>query len=188
MKVTPLDLRQQKFRTAFRGFDPNEVTALLDQVADDYEQALRDADRLRQEVTRLDGLVTEHREHERNLRNTLLTAQRLADEIRSGAEQDARRLVADAEGRAELVLQKTQARLEDVQREIDGLKLKRRDVETSIESVIGALRNALEFVKDQEAKEREDKILLHRPRQADAAQSGQGAAHPAGAVERKAQG
>jgi cell division initiation protein len=188
MKVTPLDLRQQKFRSVFRGFDPNEVTALLDQVADDYEQALHEADRLRQEVARLDGLVNEHREHERNLRNTLLTAQRLADEIRSGAEQDARRIVQEAEGRSELLLQKTQARLEEVQREIDGLKLKRRDVENSLESVIGALRNALDFVKDQEARERDEKILLHRPRQAEGAAAPGAPPHAADAPERKAQG
>jgi len=186
MKVTPLDLRQQKFRSAFRGFDPNEVTALLDQVADDYEQALREAERLRQEVVRLDGLVNEHREHERNLRNTLLTAQRLADEIRSGAEQDARRLLQEAEGRAELLLQKTQARLEDVQREIDGLKLKRRDVETSVESVITSLRNALDYVKDQESKERDEKILLHRPRQTDTTASA--IEFPGESGERTAQG
>jgi hypothetical protein len=46
--------------------------------------------------------------------------------------------------------------------------LKRRDVETSLESTIQTLRNTLEYVREQEAREREDKILLHRPRQADA--------------------
>ena len=81
MNVTPLDLRQQQFRTAMRGFDKDEVTAFLAEAADDYAGAMREADRLRQEVARLEGVVNEHREHERNLRNTLLTAQRLADEI-----------------------------------------------------------------------------------------------------------
>ena len=51
-----------------------------------------------------------------------------------------------------------------MQREIDGIKLKRREVETSIEATIQTLRNTLEFVREQEAREREDKILLHRPR------------------------
>lgn len=73
----------------------------------------------------------------------------------------------EAQGRSDLLLEKTQARLEDVQREIDGLKLKRRDVETTIESTIQTLRNTLEFVREQEAREREDKILLHRPRHAE---------------------
>ena len=64
-------------------------------------------------------------------------------------------------------LETTQARLEDVQREIDGLKLKRRDVETSIEATIQVLRNTLEFVREQEARDRDEKILFHRPRHAD---------------------
>ena len=54
-----------------------------------------------------------------------------------------------------------------MQREIDGLKLKRRDVETSIEATIQTLRNTLEFVREQEARERDDKILFHRPRLAE---------------------
>jgi cell division initiation protein len=165
MKVTPLDLRQAKLRVVMRGYDRNEVDALLSEVADDYEQALRESDRLHQDLLRLEAVVTEHREHERNLRNTLLTAQRLSDEIREHAEQDSRRIVEDAESRAELILQKSEGRFEEVQREIDGLKLKRRDVETTLQSTIATLRNALQFVREQEQKERDDKILLHRPRQ-----------------------
>jgi cell division initiation protein len=164
MNVSPLDLRQQRFRNAVRGFDKVEVTSFLLAAADDYEQALREADRLRQDVSRLEAIVNEQREHERGLKNTLLAAQKLADEIKSNAEQEARRLVRDAQARSDLVLEKMQARLEDVQREIDGLKLKRRDVETTIEATIQTLRNTLEYVREQEAHERDDKILVHRPR------------------------
>ena len=166
MKVTPLDLRQAKLRVVMRGYDRNEVDALLSEVADDYEQALRESDRLQQDLLRLEAVVTEHREHERNLRNTLLTAQRLSDEIQAHAEQESRRIVEDAESRAELILQKSEGRIEEVQREIDGLKLRRRDVETTLHSTIATLRNALQFVREQDQKERDDKILLHRPRQA----------------------
>ena len=164
MNVSPLDLRQQRFRSAVRGFDKVEVTSFLAAVADDYEQALREADRLRQDLTRMEAVLSEHREAERNLRNTLLTAQKLADDIKANAEEEARRIIRDAEARSDFLLQKTQARLEDVQREIDGLKLKRKDVETSIESTIQTLRNTLEFVREQEQRDRDEKILLHRPR------------------------
>jgi cell division initiation protein len=164
MNVSPLDLRQQRFRISVRGFDKVEVTSFLLAVADDYEQALRETDRLRQEVSRLEAIVAEHREHERSLKTTLLAAQRLADDIKNTAEQEARRITRDAQSRSDLLIEKTQARLEDIQREIDGMKLKRRDVETTIESTIQTLRNTLEYVREQEAHEREDKILLHRPK------------------------
>jgi cell division initiation protein len=117
---------------------------------------------------RVEAAVTEHREHEKNLQNTLTTAQKLSDDIKASAEVEAGRIIRDAERRSELLLEKTQARLEDVQREIDGLKLKRRDAETSIEATISTLKNTLEFVREQEARERDEKrdekILLHRPR------------------------
>jgi cell division initiation protein len=166
MNISPLDLRQQRFSSAFRGFDKVEVASFLAAVADDYEQALRETDKLRQDLVRMEAALSEHREHERNLRNTLLTAQRLSDEIREHAEQEAKRLVREAEGRAEVIVEKTQARMEDIQREIDGLKLKRREVETSIEATIQTLRNTLEYVRQHDVRDADDKILLHRPRQA----------------------
>jgi cell division initiation protein len=167
MNVTPLDLRQQQFRTTLRGFDKDEVTAFLAEAADDYAEAIREADRLRQEVARLEGLVAEHREHERNLRNTLMTAQRLADEISDNAHKQAAIIIKDAETRAGLIIEKAQSRYEDVQREIDGLRLKRREVEGSVEAVISSLKNTLEFVREQDARDRDDKVLQHRPRQSD---------------------
>jgi cell division initiation protein len=160
-------MRQQKFRRTVRGFDPVEVTSFLTAVADDYEQALREADRLRQDLVRMEGILSEHREHERSLKMTLMAAQKLSEDIRHNAEEEARRLIREAQGRSDLLLEKAQARLEDIQREIDGLKLKRRDVETSIESTIQTLRNTLEYVREQEVREREERILLHRPRQTD---------------------
>ena len=77
MKVTPLDLRQQRFKSVMRGFDRDEVTQFLSEVADDYEQALRDAEKVREDLARTQAQLDELRDHERNLRNTLLTAQRL---------------------------------------------------------------------------------------------------------------
>ena len=187
MNVSPLDLRQQRFRKAFRGFDTVEVTSFLAAVADDYEQALRETDRLRQDLMRMEAVLNEHREHEKNLQATMMTAQKLSDDIRaaadaeakriiSAAEADGKRLLRETESRSDLLLEKTQARLEDIQREIDGLRLKRKDVETTIEASISALRNTLEYVREQESRERDDRILLHRPRHAESAENTD--AHP----------
>jgi cell division initiation protein len=141
---------------------------------------LRETDRLRQDLMRMEAVLNEHREHEKNLQATMMTAQKLSDDIKAtadaegkrivnGAEADAKRILREAESRSDMLLEKTQARLEDIQREIDGLKLKRKDVETTIEASIMALRTTLEFVREQESRERDDRILLHRPRHVDAA-------------------
>lgn len=162
MNVSPLDLRQTHFRKALRGFDPVEVTALLTAVADDYEQALRETDRLRQDVARMEAMLNEHREAEKNLRTTLMAAQKLADDIKASAEEEARRIIAGAEERSNMMIQKAQLRVEDVQRDIDGLRLKRKDAETTVESTIQALRNTLEFVREQDASEHEERAPLRK--------------------------
>jgi cell division initiation protein len=165
MRIAPMDLRQQRFRIGFRGFDRTEVVAFMTEAADDYEHALREIDRLRQDVARTEALLTEHREREANLRNTLLTAQRLADEVKEAAQNEARMIVREAQGRADLILQKGHSRLEEVERGINEMRLRRRTVEGSLEASIQTLYHALEFIRDQDKPE--EKVLLHRPRQAD---------------------
>jgi cell division initiation protein len=188
MKVTPLDLRQQKFQTVMRGYDRGEVNAFLAEAADDYENALRENDRLRQELSKAEAVLGEHRGQEKNLRNTLLTAQKLADDIREGAQQEAARILREAEGRAELLLQKNQARVDEVQREIDGLRMKRREVETSLEGIIATLNNTVAFVREQDSRHRDEKVLLHRPRYVEPAPPGAAATEGEPAVVAAAQG
>ena len=167
MRIAPLDLRQPRFKAAFRGFDKTEVVAFLTEAADDYEHALREIDRLRQDLSRVESLLAEHRDREANLRNTLLTAQRLSDEIKDAAQNEARLVVKEAQGRSDLLLQKAQLRLEEVERDINEMRLRRRGVEGSLEASIQALYHALEFIREQDRPD--EKVLLHRPRQTDTA-------------------
>jgi cell division initiation protein len=115
------------------------VVAFLTEAADDYEHALREIDRLRQDVYRLEQSLVEHRERESALRNTLLTAQRLADEIKESAQTESKLIIREAQGRADLLLQKAQGRLSEIERDIDEMRLRRRDVEGTLESSIQSL-------------------------------------------------
>ncbi len=165
MRVAPLDLKHQRFKTVLRGFDKTEVVAFLTEAADDYEHALRELDRLRQDLGKVEAMLGEHRDREANLRNTLLTAQRLADDMKEAAQQEARLVVKEAQGRADLIIQHAQIRLEEVERSINEMRMRRRDVETTLEASIQSLYHALEFVREQDRPE--EKLLLHRPRQAE---------------------
>ena len=153
LAVTPLDLRQAKFNASLRGFDRSEVTTFLLEAADGYDQALRENERLRHDVLRLEASISQYRELENSLKSTLMTAQRVADEMRESAAQEAARIVREAEGRAELLLQKAEARQEDVEREIDAMRMKRREAQSSLESIIGVLHNTIDFIREQEQRE-----------------------------------
>jgi cell division initiation protein len=169
MRITPMDMRQQRFKSAMRGYDRTEVVAFLTEAADDYEQAMREIDRLRGDLARMEALLSEHRLRENNLRDTLLTAQKVTGDLKENAQTEAKLIVREAQGRADMLLQKAQVRLEEIDHDINELKLRRRDTEGSLEAAIQALYRALEFIRDQEQTRTvsDDKLLLHRPRQAD---------------------
>ena len=119
MRISPMDMRQQRFKAAFRGYDRTDVVAFLTEAADDYEHAMREIDRLRSDLMRMEALLGEHRQREANLRDTLLTAQRLSDEVKDQAQNEAKLIIREAQGRADLLLQKlgiARNRIADIQR------------------------------------------------------------------------
>ena len=175
MKVTTLELRQRQFATAMRGYDRAEVNTILAHAADDYEAVLRENERLRLELGKFEAVLNEHRGQEKNLSNTLLMAQKMADDIREKAQLDtaqivseaegrAARIVSEAEGRAAQLVEKSRVRVEEVQREIDSLRAQRRDVEASIEGIISTLNRTIETVREQDAQYRDHKAALTAPR------------------------
>ena len=167
MRIAPMDMRQQRFKPAMRGYDRTEVVAFLTEAADDYEHAMREIDRLRADLMRMEALLGEHRERENNLRDTLLTANRISEELKEAAQTESKLIVREAQGRADVLIQKAQVRLDELDHDCNELKLRRRDAEGAVEGVIQALYRALEFMRDQDQSRSEEKILLHRPRQMD---------------------
>ena len=167
MRITPLDMRQHRFKPALRGYDKTDVVAFLTEAADDYEHAMREIDRLRSDLMRMEALLAEHRLREQNLRDTLLTAQRLSGELKEAAQSEAKMIVKEAQGRADLLIQKAQVRLEELDHDCNEMRLRRRDAEGAVEATIQALYRALEFIRDQDQTRNDDNVRLHRPRQAE---------------------
>lgn len=151
MRIAPMDLRQPRFRTTMRGFDKTEVVAFLTEASEDYESALRELDRLRHDLTRSEALLAEHRERESTLRNTLVTAQKLADDIKAAAQHEAQLVVREAQGRADQMVQQAQSQIGEIERSVTDLRLRRRDAEGALEATIQALTRALEFARAQDA-------------------------------------
>jgi cell division initiation protein len=141
--ATPLDLRTQQFKTSIRGFDRREVSEFVASLATRYDEALRDADRLRDDLGRTQALV----EEQRNLRATLMTAQKLADEIRLTAEQESQRIIGDAQAKAAALVQGTAPGLEALAREVAALRARREQTAADMASTVAALRATLDAVR-----------------------------------------
>ena len=129
MRISPVDIRQQQFTVKmFRGLDPNEVDAFLEDVAEDYETVLKENAALKQQITAHEERARGITEIEHTLKETLVTTQRLADEMKLAAKRETELLVRDAELQGEKLLAEARAEEARLRSEIQDLRRRRRQI------------------------------------------------------------
>jgi cell division initiation protein len=162
MKLSPTDIQRQGFGTRFRGFDPDEVRAFLAAVAEEMAAAQREKDLVEQQLRHLELIVNEHREREAILKNTLLTAQKAAEDIRESARKEADTVVKQAELQGDRLLELAQSRAHEVERGILELRGHRTALRTDIRALITRLSHLLDL---QEEAEVEDNLRFLKRRE-----------------------
>src|SRR5262245_61330152 len=110
MRLSPIDIRQQQFAMKmFRGFDPQEVLAYLEDVADDYESLLRENATLKEQLSGHEERARGISDTEKTLKDTLVTTQRVAEEMREAAKRDANLVLREATLNAEKLMEEVHA-------------------------------------------------------------------------------
>ena len=110
MRLTPLEIRQHRFTTRFRGFDAGEVEAFLETVVADFEDVVRENAQLRREAERLARDLDAYRAREKTIQDTLTTAQAVVEQLKRTAIKESETLVVDAELRAEKIVAEARER------------------------------------------------------------------------------
>ena len=162
MKISPMDIQRQTFGSRWRGYDDAEVRTYLNIVAEEVAALQRERDGLDQEVQSLRALVDEHRQRETILKNTLLTAQRLSEEIREAARKQSESVVKEAELQADRLLELAQSRAQEVERGILDLRGHRSSLRTDVRALITRLTHILDL---QEEAEVEDNLRFLKRRE-----------------------
>ena len=145
MNITPLDIRKQEFRKVFRGYDPAEVEAFLDMVADAFEKASRDTITLQERVESLETEIGRFRNIERTLQETLVAAQQAAEDTRENAKKEGDLVIKEAEIVAERAIEQARGQVSRIKAEIVSLKTQR---DTFLARFKGILEGQQEFLKD----------------------------------------
>ena len=165
MKITPLDIQQQRFRVRVRGYDTKEVDTFLELLANELAEATREVNLLRDELRLRDQELQAFRDRERAIQETLHMAQRVRDETHEASRKEAQLIVKQAEQEAEKLLTAGHFRLSKVLEEITGLKAQRVTLEEEIRNVAERHLRLLAVereVRPADGPELEDKLRLFR--------------------------
>lgn len=162
MKLTPLDIQQQQFKSGLWGFDTKEVDAFLDLVAGEFERLVREnnavRDQLRQKETELEG----HRGREQTLKDTMLTATRLTEEIRENAKKEAEIVIDRAEGQAEQIVQNAHNRMVRLLEDLDELRRQKAQLTASLQSVLDSHRKLLDAMDERASASEAEALAVVR--------------------------
>ncbi len=138
MKLTPLDIHHKEFRRSLRGYDEKEVDDFLDDVADDFERLFKENIELSEKLEAASEQLRRYQVNEQTIQNTMLAAQRSAEDIVNKANSDADQVLRDAELKAKEIIHNALQQKQKVAGELTRIKAAEEDFRSRFKSMLDA--------------------------------------------------
>ncbi|MBP1727970.1 MAG: putative cell division protein DivIVA [Deltaproteobacteria bacterium] len=139
MNITPLDIQQQQFKgKMLGGLDPHDVDAFLQMVAAEMESLIRENTELKEQARKVALHLEELSQREVTLRDTMLAAQKVTEEMKANAQKEAKLVVSEAELRGERIVAEAENRLLQLNSQIHEVRRLKLQLETNLKSVLEA--------------------------------------------------
>jgi len=135
-RLTAMDIENQAFHGSFRGYDRGEVDLFLRSVAEEVERLNLEHGKMLEQVGQLREDVEDLRSREQTLQKTLVSAQRMTDEMKQRAGKESELLVQEARLRAERLLKDAQDHLARLEMDVNRSKLERETFERRLRGVL----------------------------------------------------
>ena len=152
MPVSRIDLLNQSFSSAFRGYARAEVDRLLQDVADSIGRLSDEKLALTNRVAALESLLVEFQQREVALRDAIMAIKLMNDELKASAQREAQVILDTARAKAESLVNQGNMRLAAVMEEIAEAKKIKAQFDMKIRSVIEGHLRLLEFDRQEEAR------------------------------------
>jgi cell division initiation protein len=144
MKITPLDIQQQQFKgKLFGGLDQEDVDAFLQSVASEMENLIRENNELKEQQARQNREMLEVAEREKELREVLLAAQRITEDMKNNARKEADLIISEAELKAERIVADSERQLGELKARIEDVRRQKVQFEMSLKSLLDSFARQL---------------------------------------------
>lgn len=151
MKLTALEIKQQKFEKSLRGYDKAEVEAFLNLMSNEWEHLVSKNRELEKRIEDLEEKLKHYERVEEALHETLQTAKESAEQKLTGARKDARNKIEKAEMEAESIIREATQQRQQVRQSIIRLLDRRKEIIGGIRSYLELAQESLEQFSEDEA-------------------------------------
>lgn len=167
-RIVAMDVENQEFSSRLRGYDPEEVRLYLRSVAEEIERLTLENGTLREETGALKQRLEEFRDRERSLQETLITAQKMAQDLKEKSRTESDLMLKEARLKTERILEQAQDQLARIEAEIGRAKLERDAFENRLRNTIEEHLSLLDLRKQDRAELDNLRFLRRRPGGAEA--------------------
>ncbi|MBJ6725094.1 DivIVA domain-containing protein [Geomesophilobacter sediminis] len=137
MKITPMDIQQQQFKGKLvGGLDADDVDAFLQTVAREMEELIRENDQLKERLNRHQASLADMEAREVQLRETMLAAQKISEEMKGNAQKEAQLIVSEAELKGEKIVAAAENKLIGLNNQIAELKREKVQFESGFKALL----------------------------------------------------
>ena len=149
MALTPMDIHNKDFSRSFRGYQEEEVDRFLDEVVATFEQLYRDNSDMKDRITSMMEQMEYFKAMEAILKETLVTAQRAADELVEKAHGKAAGILEEAEVEARHIVEEAknqhQRMMEEANGELEAMESRQRSLEEKLYRYHLSMKDMLEL-------------------------------------------
>lgn len=146
MKLTPLDIHHKEFRNSLRGYAIDEVDKFLDDVADEFERLFKENIDLSERLEAAREQIRGFEAQKETLHNTLVAAQRSAEDITARAQNDASSILKDAEVKAKEIIHDALTQKQKLASELVVIKKAEEDFRSTFSQMLQSHLKALTVV------------------------------------------
>ncbi len=142
---TPIELENITFKSGVMGFDKNEVNDFLNAITNDYEKLYKENIALKDKNVLLSDAIKEYKTMEAALRDTVVSAHNVSDEIKKNAYKEAELIMQEAKNKCDEMINETTQTLSEKKVEIENLKQQYAIYKSKVKALIASQLELLDY-------------------------------------------
>ena len=141
---TPVELENLDFKASVFGYSKDEVDDFVDAITEDYDKLYKENVALKDKNALLADAIKEYKSMETALRDTVVSAHSISDDIKKNAYKEAENIIAEAKIKASEMRNEATAILTEAEAKVSELKQEYGLYKARIKSLIQAQLEVLD--------------------------------------------
>jgi len=167
MNISPIEIRQQEFTKKMRGYDPDEVQNFLESLAEELDKLNNENESLKSEVESLTEQINEYKKIEKNLQDTLLSAQESSTKSIEATKKQTSLMIREAELKASQIIEKARESTNDIRNAVVTLREEKDLILAKLKAIVSSQANLLELKVERAGDEKKSGKKIEQSTQMD---------------------